>query len=105
MRNTIVLFTLVCVVLLSATELNAQHLGEIEEVGSIYNFWGSLLDISIQGDYAYIAANDAGLNIVDISYPENPELVSYLDVTDRENPELIPQIEGDGSKEIYIVDD
>jgi len=42
---------------------------------------------------------------VDISYPENPELVSYLDVTDRENPELIPQIEGDGSKEIYIVDD
>ncbi|MBF9017093.1 MULTISPECIES: hypothetical protein [unclassified Oceanispirochaeta] len=35
--------------------------------------------ISVQGDYAYIAAGDGGFHIMDISIPQKPESIGFLD--------------------------
>ena len=50
------------------------------EISSLY-LEGVALDIAISkdGDFAYVASGDAGLNIVDISDPYNPKTVGYYD--------------------------
>jgi len=42
-------------------------------------------DIAIRGDYAYLAAGDAGFAIVDISDPENMVILSTLDLGESAN--------------------
>ncbi|MDP8238171.1 MAG: choice-of-anchor D domain-containing protein, partial [Candidatus Hatepunaea meridiana] len=51
---------------------------EITEVGQC-DTPGSAWDVFILGDYAYIADDDAGLTVVDISDPEAPEVVGNYD--------------------------
>jgi hypothetical protein len=57
---------------------------EITEVGQCETP-GSARGVFIRGDYAFIADREAGLTIIDISDPENPEIVGNFD--DYENPQ------------------
>jgi len=50
---------------------------EFELIGT-YQSEGTIFDIQVIGNYAYLASGDAGFEIVDISEPENPvQVVSY----------------------------
>ena len=44
---------------------------------------GSYLDVAVSGDYAYIAASDSGLVVLDISDSTSPSEVARLEVPDR----------------------
>jgi hypothetical protein len=48
-------------------------------VGRIYNQWGSAHDIAISGQYAFVAAGLSGLQIVDISDVNQPDVTGYFD--------------------------
>ncbi len=65
------------------TVIVAHHTTEkisIMEIAALY-LEGVALDIVISedGDFAYIASGDAGLNVVDISDPYNPQLIGTYD--------------------------
>ncbi len=57
----------------------AQDAENIEQVGRIYNQWSSSRYIITVGDLAYISAGFSGLQIVDISDPESPEVIGFWD--------------------------
>jgi hypothetical protein len=62
-----------------ATSSNSSHFSEIEFVSSL-GLHGSALDINIpDGDFAYIASGDYGLQVIDISDPYDPRLVKVYD--------------------------
>jgi hypothetical protein len=60
-------------------ELFSQDFENVELVGRIYNQWGSAHDIAISGQYAFIAAGLSGLQIVDISDVNQPDVTGYFD--------------------------
>jgi hypothetical protein len=39
----------------------------VEQLGTLYDFWNAVDDIAVQGQYAYIATGSTGLRIADIS--------------------------------------
>ncbi|MBZ0266300.1 T9SS type A sorting domain-containing protein [bacterium] len=51
---------------------------ELEEVGAVH-VNGNLQDVAVQGEYAYIAAYNEGLAIVELSDPTNPVVVGTYD--------------------------
>ncbi|MDP8240282.1 MAG: T9SS type A sorting domain-containing protein [Candidatus Hatepunaea meridiana] len=58
----------------------AQENLNIRKVSSLYDFWDCSHSLVLEGDYAYIATRLTGLQIVDISDPEEPVVVgSYSD--------------------------
>ncbi|MCF7811356.1 choice-of-anchor D domain-containing protein [bacterium] len=61
--------------ILSFLLLPVVTIAEITEVGSC-DTPGRAMGVYIQGDYAYIAAYTSGLTVIDISDPENPEVVT-----------------------------
>ena len=79
MRNIILLFTIVCIAVTANADLLAQDRSGVEQVGRIYNYWRAASDIAVQGNYAYLAARISGLQIVDISNPEDLSIVGYYD--------------------------
>ncbi|MBT3234146.1 MAG: hypothetical protein HN356_15205, partial [Calditrichaeota bacterium] len=60
-------------------DLFAQEHENVEQVGRIYNHWDNADDICVVGDLAYVAAGFSGLQIVDVSDPENMRVVGYWD--------------------------
>lgn len=46
---------------------------------------GFMKDIFVEGDYAYIADSDFGLQILDISSPVNPKIISSLNISGSPN--------------------
>lgn len=79
MRKTIVLLTVIFIALLAGAELEAQHLGDVDQVGRIYNFWGQALDVFVEGEYAYVADGNHGLRVIDVSDPAHPSEVGSYD--------------------------
>ncbi len=79
MRITILLVISICIALTAGADLFAQDHENVEQVGRIYNQWGNAQDVVVVGDLAYVAAGPSGLQIVDISNPENPEIIGYWD--------------------------
>ncbi|MDP8240185.1 MAG: hypothetical protein P9X24_13935 [Candidatus Hatepunaea meridiana] len=69
--------TFFLLILFLPLQIHAQGSG-IDEVGRI-NGWDKARDLFVRGDYAYVATELSGLQILDISNPENPELVGYWD--------------------------
>ncbi|NQT35547.1 T9SS type A sorting domain-containing protein, partial [bacterium] len=49
-----------------------------EEVG-YYDTPGNAHDITVSGDYAYVAVGNSGLCVISVADPERPEEVGYLD--------------------------
>ena len=49
---------------------------------SYFEIMGHAYAVDVSGDYAYVAANDAGLAIVDVSNPEAPFEIGYYDLED-----------------------
>jgi len=79
MRNTIVLIASICVALTAIADLFAQDHENVEQVGRIYNQWDAARDVVVVGNLAYVATGWSGLQIVNITDPENPEIVGYWD--------------------------
>jgi hypothetical protein len=65
--------------LILSVALQAQDHENVEQVGRIYNYWDYAFDLEVVGDLAYIAAGVSGLQIVDVSDPDNPEIIGYWD--------------------------
>jgi hypothetical protein len=42
---------------------------------------GQYLDIDVQDNYAYCAAGDNGLDVIDVEYPSNPRRISHYDTS------------------------
>ncbi|MFC2170844.1 T9SS type A sorting domain-containing protein, partial [Calditrichota bacterium] len=79
MRDTILLFTIVCLVLAAVADAYAQDSLNVELVGMI-DFQGDFArDVIVVGDLAYVMGRD-GLLIIDLSDPENPDSVGYCEI-------------------------
>ncbi len=79
MKRCVQLFLILIVLTLQLPSF-AQDRHNIERIG----YWGAgvdyIWDMAIQGDYAYLASGESGLRIIDVSDPEQMELVSFYDV-------------------------
>jgi len=56
---------------------------EVERIAWAMNCWADPYDVVVQGDYAYLATGNSGLQVVDISDPEDPRSVGYCLVPDN----------------------
>jgi len=79
MRYITVFSIFVCIVLAGNAELFAQERENVEQIGQIYNYWIDAHDAFIVGDLAFVAAGTTGLQVVDVSDPENPAAVGHWD--------------------------
>ncbi len=70
---------LACALILASTTAYPQDRSNVEQVSRMFNFWDGAYEIVVRGDLAYIAAGSAGLQILDISDPENIEIVGFWD--------------------------
>jgi len=70
--TAVVLFTVVQV-------LFTEHRGNVRQISCIYNYWHSASDIVVDEGYAYAATGASGLQIADISDPDDIEIVGYYD--------------------------
>ncbi|MBT3233084.1 MAG: T9SS type A sorting domain-containing protein [Calditrichaeota bacterium] len=78
-RFTLVLFGLT---LLFATLLARENFG-VQPVQRLFNCWDRAWDVAVQGDYAYVATAVSGLQIVDISDPEQLKVTGFYDTFGR----------------------
>ncbi len=66
----IVILTLITTSIILAAEAVAQESQNVSRISQYYHNWnGGVIDVAIQGDYAYLACGDDGLRIVDMSSP------------------------------------
>ncbi|MDP8207864.1 MAG: T9SS type A sorting domain-containing protein [Candidatus Electryonea clarkiae] len=89
MRNTILLFIIVCITLILNANLFAQDSLNVERVREAdTHWWGSHINaIAVQDDYAYFAARygitgleeGSGMSIFNVSDPESPEYVQHIE--------------------------
>ena len=79
MRFSFLLITLLCLSLTPDSNLIAQDHLNVELVGRIYNLWDRAWNVEVVEDLAFVATVLSGLQIVDISDPENPEIIGYRD--------------------------
>jgi hypothetical protein len=77
MKNCPLLLTIIIILTLQLSSFAQEH-HNIERIGYWGGNWGEIWDIEIQGDYAYLTADQSGLRIVDISNPESPEEISFF---------------------------
>ena len=75
----VILIISICVALTAGADLYTQDHENVEQVGRIYNQWSSAEDVVVVGGLVYVAAGNFGLQIVNISDPENPEIIDYWD--------------------------
>jgi len=71
------------VVLALMTGLSAQDRSGIELIGQVYTYWSTAYGVTVDGHYAYLATNNTGLQIVDISDLDNLQLVGAYDTPHR----------------------
>ncbi|MDP8239588.1 MAG: choice-of-anchor D domain-containing protein, partial [Candidatus Hatepunaea meridiana] len=93
MRFKVILITVTSFMLTAGATLFAQEHENVEQVGLIDNLWESARDVVVQGDYAYVAAYASGLQIIDISDPEHPEVAGYWD----DNPDMVEGVSVSGN--------
>ena len=55
----------------------SQEIAKMPVVSSLYNWWATAYDVKVVGDYAYIAAGETGLFIMDIRDPQIPVQVGF----------------------------
>ncbi len=79
MRNTIILNTIICLIIAASTKIYAQEHENIEQVGRMYHYWDYAENVIIIGDYAYVSAGIAGLQILDVSDRESPEQINFYE--------------------------
>jgi len=79
MRNTIVLIASICVALTASADLFAQDHLNVELVGRVGTTWEDSYDVAVSGNYAYLATAYCGLQVLDISDPENSESVGSFE--------------------------
>lgn len=60
-----------------ASPLAAQDRSGVSLAGNVTTFWHQILAADVQGDYAYLATNLTGLQILDVSNPENMRRVGW----------------------------
>ncbi|MDP8238887.1 MAG: T9SS type A sorting domain-containing protein [Candidatus Hatepunaea meridiana] len=63
------------------SHLNAQDRNAISQVSRLYNHWMSIRGFKCQGNYIYVATGYSGLQIMDVSDPDNFHPVGYFDDT------------------------
>ena len=78
MRPTILFLTIIFITLTTITDIFAQDHENVELVSKIYNLWTGAYDVSVQDEFAYLATGTAGLQVVNISNPEEPEIIAFL---------------------------
>ncbi|MDP8238228.1 MAG: DUF1573 domain-containing protein [Candidatus Hatepunaea meridiana] len=76
--KTVIILTAMALVL-TVSSVSAQ---EIREVG-FYDTPGTAYAVFVVGDLAYVADHDAGLRVIDVSDPENPDEVGFYDTPGR----------------------
>ncbi|MBT3232940.1 MAG: choice-of-anchor D domain-containing protein [Calditrichaeota bacterium] len=79
---------------------------EILEIGS-FNTPGDANDIVVVGEFAYVADNQAGLRIIDISNPEDPAEIGFVDTPGSALSVVVSgdiALIGDGPRGLIIVD-
>ncbi len=69
-------FGFLLVSVISAGYSSAQ---DIVPLGRLFDYWDSATDVVVEGNYAYVATGISGLQVVDISDPQNPRVVSVFD--------------------------
>ena len=82
MRRTIFLFTAFCIALTTSPGLFAQDRENVELVSKSMLHWFGAEEIVVQDRYAYIATGLSGLQILDVSDPENIRITGYYDYPD-----------------------
>ncbi|MCB2210761.1 hypothetical protein KQI52_01465 [bacterium] len=55
----------------------AQDSLNVSQIASLYSIWDSARDVALTGDHAYIATDESGLRVLDISDPTAPVEVAY----------------------------
>ena len=85
---------------------NAQDSSHVSKVGSIYhNYWSSAHSVAVEGDYAYVAAGDSGLHVIDVSTLPRPH-----EVGDCDTPAYKIAVSGgyayviDGGSGLHVID-
>jgi hypothetical protein len=73
MRVKIVIIVL-CVIL-TVSFVFAQDSSDVRMVSRMYDYWHATNGVDVQGDYAYVASGLSGLQVVDISNRDEPEVV------------------------------
>lgn len=71
------LFSAMKLILILSFTLAAQDSLQVTEIGRL-DYWDNISEMIVEGDYLYIAGNDAGLHIMDISDPQNPTMAAHL---------------------------
>jgi len=88
--------------------LSAQDSDNIEQIGRIYNQWDFVTDVAYANDLVYVCTWVSGLQIVDVSDPQEPNVIGYWDegyafyVTVEGNYAYV--LDGDGLRIIDISD-
>ena len=72
MKSLMIIFTFLALVLMTGS-IYTQDAENVEQVGRIYNQWDKVNDVVVVDNLAYVAAGYSGLQIVDVSNPENPD--------------------------------
>ncbi|MBU1638834.1 hypothetical protein KKC97_14320, partial [bacterium] len=72
-------FILISLLLVASAEISAQENLNIECINQFYHNWtDGVIDIAVQGDYAYLACQSDGFRIVNISDIHSPFDVSHI---------------------------
>jgi hypothetical protein len=82
MKNSSIIKSLLCFILLilvGSIPTQAQESENVELVGTLYNYWEDAKDVAVSGSHIYVAANDYGLRVVNISDPSVPVAAGFSD--------------------------
>ncbi|MDP8207899.1 MAG: T9SS type A sorting domain-containing protein [Candidatus Electryonea clarkiae] len=58
--------------------LYAQDSLNVSLVAQVHHDWSYARNVVINGDFAFVATDETGLRIVDVSNPDNPEEISHI---------------------------
>ncbi len=83
-----------------AAALVAQERSSIEKLARIYNHWDAAYDIDYEAGFCFLACGRSGLQIVDVSDPNEPFVAGYWDENQGNAYGL--DVDGDWA---YIADD
>ncbi|MDP8208965.1 MAG: T9SS type A sorting domain-containing protein [Candidatus Electryonea clarkiae] len=89
MRNSFLLPAILCFSVMTTSTLYAQENENIEFVGRILNNWSGTPDIKVVDNLAYVATGNTGLQIVDVSDPENLAIVGYNELNGAWRVEIV----------------
>jgi len=77
-KNFILLITVLTHLITASTQAyEGENLDLVNEL--FIDTWDRAYDIAVNGDYAYIAAGESGIKVVDVSDYEKPDLVNSVD--------------------------